>query len=287
MLKVNKQSNNTIMNIHEEYLQYHEKYVAKYGSKSIVLMQIGGFYEAYSTLTRGSNLFKISEILNIIVTRKNKSINTIDEKNPYMMGFNCCSASKFIQLLIEAGYHIIIVDQTSAPPKPKREVTNIFSPSTYIDYVSNENKYLMVLYFEINNSINSSKPNISVGMCATDSSTGDVFWYETHGSGLVNENESWEEAQRFYHFYRPVELIVYNVNNTELETKINIGDKIDLIPNQILLEYAKINPEYTKLGFQNKLLKKIYPKCGMESPIEFLNLNKYPYATIALTNSFD
>lgn len=287
MLKVNKQSNNTIMNIHEEYLQYHEKYVAKYGSKSIVLMQIGGFYEAYSTLTRGSNLFKISEILNIIVTRKNKSINTIDEKNPYMMGFNCCSASKFIQLLIEAGYHIIIVDQTSAPPKPKREVTNIFSPSTYIDYVSNENKYLMVLYFEINNSINSSKPNISVGMCATDSSTGDVFWYETHGSGLVNENESWEEAQRFYHFYRPVELIVYNVNNTELETKINIGEKIDLIPNQILLEYGKINPEYTKLGFQNKLLKKIYPKCGMDSPIEFLNLNKYPYATIALTNTFD
>lgn len=287
MTKVNKQTNNTPLNIYEEYLQYHEKYVDKYGSKSIVLMQVGDFFESYATNTRGCDLFKISEILNIVVTRKNKSINTIDEKNPYMLGFNCSASVKFIKLLIDAGYHVILIEQTTPAPNPKREITQIFSPSTYIDSVSSDNKYLMVLYFETNNSINSSKPNISVGMCATDSSTGEVFWYETHGSGLMNENESWEEAQRFYHFYRPIELIIYNVNNTGLETKINIGEKIDLIPNQIVLEYTKINPEYTKLGFQNKLLKKIYPQCGMESPIEFFDLNKYPYATIALTNTFD
>ena len=287
MTKVNKQTNNTPLNIYEEYLQYHEKYVDKYGSKSIVLMQVGDFFESYATNTRGCDLFKISEILNIVVTRKNKSINTIDEKNPYMLGFNYSASVKFIKLLIDAGYHVILIEQTTPAPNPKREITQIFSPSTYIDSVSSDNKYLMVLYFETNNSINSSKPNISVGMCATDSSTGEVFWYETHGSGLMNENESWEEAQRFYHFYRPIELIIYNVNNTGLETKINIGEKIDLIPNQIVLEYTKINPEYTKLGFQNKLLKKIYPQCGMESPIEFFDLNKYPYATIALTNTFD
>jgi DNA mismatch repair protein MutS len=288
MKKVNKRTNNSEISIYEEYLQYHEKYVDKYGSKSIVLIQIGGFFEAYGTLTRGPDLFKISEILNIIVTRKNKSINTIDEKNPYMLGYNCLSGSnKFIKLLIDAGYTVILIEQITPAPNPKRAITNIFSPSTYLENVTTDNKYLMVLYFETNNSINSSKPNISVGMCATDSSTGDVFWYETHGSGLMNENESWEEAQRFYHFYRPVELIIYNINNTDLETKINIGEKIDLIPNQIVMEYTKINPEYTKLGFQNKLFKKIYPQCGMESPIDYLNLEKYPYATVALTNTFD
>lgn len=290
MTKVNKQTNNTPMNIHEEYLQYHEKYVNKYGSKTIVLMQVGSFFECYSIEVSGPDLFKISEILNIIVTRKNKSISTIDEKNPYMMGFNCSASSKFIKLLIDAGYTTVLIEQVSPPPQPKREVTNIFSPSTYIDNISIENKYLMVLYFEINNSINSSKPNISVGMCAIDSSVGDVFWYETHGSGLMNENESWEEAQRFYHYYRPIELIVYTIDNTENDQKnmkINIGEKIDLIPNQIVVEYKKINPEYAKLVYQNKLFKKIYPQCGMESPIEFFDLNKYPYAIIALTNAFD
>jgi DNA mismatch repair protein MutS len=219
MTKVNKQANNTPMNIHEEYLQYHKKYVNKYGSKTIVLMQVGSFFECYSIEVSGPDLFKISEILNIIVTRKNKSISTIDEKNPYMMGFNYSASSKFIKLLIDAGYTTVLIEQVSPPPQPKREVTNIFSPSTYIDNISIENKYLMVLYFEINNSINSSKPNISVGMCAIDSSVGDVFWYETHGSGLMNENESWEEAQRFYHYYRPIELIVYTIDNTENDQK--------------------------------------------------------------------
>lgn len=286
----NKNSSSQVINIHEEYIQYHEKFIGKYGPKTIVLMQVGSFFECYSTETRGPNLFELSDILNIICTRKDKSVSTIDEKNPYMLGFNCAAINKFLKLLVDNNYTVVTIEQTTPPPKPKREVTNIFSPSTYIDNITTENKYLMILYFEINSAINSSKPNISVGMCAVDSTLGDVFWYESHGSGILNENESWEEAQRFYHYYRPVELITYLIDNTnsEIQTqKININEKIDIIPNQIMLEYKKINPEYTKLIFQNKLLKKVYPDCGMESPISFYNLDKSPYATIALTNTFD
>ena len=281
------------INIHEEYLQYHEKFVGKYGAKTIVLMQVGSFYECYSTETRGPNLFELSETLNIICTRKDKSITTINEKNPYMLGFNCAATNKFLKLLIDNNYTVVTVDQTTPPPKPKREVTNIFSPSTYIDNITTENKYLMVLYFETNSALNSTKSNVSVGMCAVDSTLGDVYWYESHGSGILNENEAWEEAQRFYHHYRPVELIIYQTDNsvangeTQNTKKNNIGEKIDIIPNQIMLEYKKINPEYTKLSFQNKLLKKVYPQCGMDSPISFYNLDKSPYATIALTNTFD
>ena len=40
---------NIKMNIHEEYWMYYEKYQKKYNSKSIVLMQVGSFHEAYST----------------------------------------------------------------------------------------------------------------------------------------------------------------------------------------------------------------------------------------------
>lgn len=290
MKKDTVQANKKI-NIHEEYLQYHEKFTNKYGPKTIVLMQVGSFYECYSTETRGPNLFELSDLLNIICTRKDKSVTTIDEKNPYMLGFNCAATNKFLKLLIDNNYTTVMIDQITPPPNVKREITNIFSPSTYIENITTENKYLMVLYFEINSAINSTKSNISVGMCAVDSTLGDVYWYESHGSGILNENEAWEEAQRFYHYYRPVELIVYQIDNTNNDDqstqKINISEKIDIIPNQIMLEYKKINPEYTKLLFQNKLLKKVYPQCGMNSPISIYNLDKSPYATIALTNTFD
>ena len=148
-----KHSSTQPINIHEEYIQYHEKFVGKYGPKSIVLMQVGSFYECYSTETRGPNLFELSDVLNIICTRKDKSVTTINEKNPYMLGFNCAATNKFLKLLVDNNYTVVTVDQTTPPPKPKREVTNIFSPSTYIDNISTENKYLMVLYFETNSAI--------------------------------------------------------------------------------------------------------------------------------------
>jgi DNA mismatch repair protein MutS len=284
MSKSNKQPK---MNIHEEYWQYHEKYQGKYGSKVVVLMAVGSFHEAYSTNERGPNLFQLSDLLNIVVTRKDKSISVIDEKNPYMLGFPSHSISKFLKILIDNSYTVVVIDQVTPPPNPARAVTGVYSPGTFIDTVTVENKYLMILYIEVNTSLNSTKSNISIGMSAVDTSTGQVIYYESHGSGIIDENESLEEAQRFYHYFRPIELIVYQIDNTNNDLKQKIIEKIDIIPNQTMLTYNKINPAFTKLSYQNTQLKKVYPQCGMETPIEFLDLSKYPYAIISMISSFD
>ncbi len=47
--KQTKKSSNEKINIHEEYLQIYEKHVAKYGPKTLLLMQVGSFHECYST----------------------------------------------------------------------------------------------------------------------------------------------------------------------------------------------------------------------------------------------
>jgi DNA mismatch repair ATPase MutS len=225
---------------------------------------VGSFHEAYSTDNDGPNLFQLSELLNIVCTRKDKSVDIIDIKNPYMLGFPSVALSKFMKILIDHYYTIIIIDQTTPPPNPLREVTGIYSPSTFIDNISSDTKYLMVLYIEINQSITNNKSNISIGMCAVDSSTGCVFVYEKHGTNLVNEIEAIEETQRFYHYYRPIELIIYlidninnmnnmnnmnNINNIDDINKNNkkkedIINKLDLLPNQIVNTYNKINPNF-------------------------------------------
>lgn len=278
------------ISITEEYFSYHEKYIGKYGSNTIVLLEVGSFYEMYSNPlnNKGPDLYKISDILNLIVTRKDK-LQPLSDTNVLMSGLPNHAISKFLKLLIDNNYTVVIFNQHKNIDGISRKLDGIYSPSTFIDNISTENKYLMTLYFEINTALNSSKSNISVGMSAIDISTGQVFWYESHGSGILNENESWEEAQRFYHNFRPVELIVYQIDNTQKNNanKINIGDKIDLLPNQVILTYSKINPEFCKLSYQTKLLKKVYPQCGIDSPIEYIGLEKYSYATISITNSFD
>ena len=120
------------MSIYEQYITYYKKYTKQYGSKGLVLMQVGSFYEMYGTETQGPNLKEIADILNTVCTRKDKSIKEVSMTNPYLVGFPMVATDKFVSLLIKNGYTLIMVDQVTPPPEPRREVTNIYSPSTYI-----------------------------------------------------------------------------------------------------------------------------------------------------------
>ena len=295
MSKSNKETKSKKVSITEEYFSYHDKYIAKYGPNTLVLLEVGSFYEMYSNpnTKRGPDLYAVSNITNLSVTRKDKSI-PLSDVNVLMAGMPNHAISKFLKILIDNNYTIVVFNQYKKSDKEIiRTFEGVYSPATFIDNTCVESKYMMTLYFEINNALHSSKPNISVGMSAIDTSTGQIHWYETHGSNICSETEVWDETQRFYHFYRPVELVVYQIDNVvnmsdnNLQKKINIGEKIDILPNQVMTTYSKINPEYTKLSYQNKLLGKVYSSGGLETPIEKCGLERAPYATISLINSLD
>ena len=306
--------------IYIEYILQHERYEKKYGkNKTIVLMQVGSFHEAYATNERGPNLFAISDLLNIVCTRKDKSVDIISDKNPYMLGFPSIALQKFMKILIDNKYTVIIIDQTTPPPNPTREVTGIYSPSTYIESVNpTDNKCLMTILIETHGK------SMSIGMNCIDISTGYVNYYETHGSGLIEENDALNESQRYYHFFRPIELIVYMLDKEDKEVE-QIISKLDILPEQVLFTYTRINNAFTKITYQNNMLAKVYsliPQIALNdqqralndqqrvlndqqlaskdpqldksimgraviTPIEKLDLEKYPYAIISLIISFD
>ena len=132
------------MTIIDDYFDYYKKYKNIYGEKTVILMQVGSFFEMYETTEDVSitNIKNIAELLNIHVTKKSK-----DEA--YMAGFPEFSLSKYIQLLIDYKYVTVLIEQTTPPPHPKREVTEIFSPSTYIDGIKkSDNNYITAIYLE-------------------------------------------------------------------------------------------------------------------------------------------
>lgn len=142
-------------NILDEYFRLFDKYSNKYGkNNTILLLQVGSFHEAYQTLEKGPILQKISDLLNIMVSRKNKSITEISFKNPWMLGFPSPSLQKFLKILIDNGYNVVIGDQITAPPNPKRAITNIISPGTYLDDNTPDVNNIISIYIEeINNII--------------------------------------------------------------------------------------------------------------------------------------
>ena len=102
-------------------------------------MQVGHFYECYGVdnqaeRSNADNLYKLADISDIQLTRKNKSIPENSRKNPLMIGVNLFSIDKYIQILLNNNFTSIIIKQTADPPFLERKVTNVYSPGTNIEY---------------------------------------------------------------------------------------------------------------------------------------------------------
>uniref|UniRef100_A0A6C0ECV4 DNA mismatch repair proteins mutS family domain-containing protein n=1 Tax=viral metagenome TaxID=1070528 RepID=A0A6C0ECV4_9ZZZZ len=265
----------------DEYLDYHKKFYKKYGEKSLVLIQVGSFYEAYSIETEGPNLKAISDLINIVCTRKDKKQSTIDKKNPYMLGFPLISADKHISLLINNGYTLIIIDQTTPPPDPKREITNIISPGTYIGVTPTvDTNYVAMVFFEYEKQ-KIGQPLLCSGMSAIDVTTGKVVIYETLSS-LVDADLALDNTNRFLTSIQPKEIILTKMGDGKMSLD-TICEYLLLDKNKLqIMEYDKTT---SKLSYQNELLKNIYSdKKNMLTPVEFLDLDNYNYARISFVN---
>jgi DNA mismatch repair ATPase MutS len=53
-------------------------------------------------------------------------------KNPFYVGVPVAHADKHIKSLIGSGFTIVFVEQITKPPNPKRALTRVLSPITYL-----------------------------------------------------------------------------------------------------------------------------------------------------------
>lgn len=275
------------MTIIDEYLAYQEKYVKKYGQKTVVFEMIGSFYEAYATNTRGYKLAEVAEKLNLILTRKDKKIDKIDEKNPLMLGFPAVAIEKYLKLLVDDGFTVVIVDQVTPPPNPKRKVTGVYSPGTYIHEHMNQDSNNIVSLFIEDEIQKDGSVLMCIGMSVIDLSTGENTVHESYS---LNGDEKYalDEAVRFITSYNPKETLIYRKNNSSKMSMTMDAMILYLeLESKIYHYYTDINKHFFKISYQNEFLRKIFPDTGMLTPIEYLDLEKLPYAIISLITILD
>ena len=280
--------------ITEDYLNYHKEFIKKFGDKTLVLMQVGSFFELYSIsdieLNFGPNLKEVSSLLNIIYTKKDKSVKDVNIKNPLMIGFPLISSDKFITLLTNNGYTVVLIEQTTLPPDPKREVTHIYSPSTYVgDTVSTNTNYAINLYIEYTKQrkkdiiIN----NLCCGVSAIDISTGKVLIHEGLPT-LDDETIGIDDIGRFISTIQPREIFIV-INGSGSFTYKDIIDYLQL--DERIVKIKEHDKRYEKITYQEEYLKNIYGDKILNptnlSIIELLNLEKTPFALISLIMMID
>ena len=271
------------MSIYEQYISYHKKYKKQYGIKGLVLMQVGSFYEMYATDTEGPNLKEIADLLNTVCTKKDKNVKEVSMSNPYLVGFPMVATDKFISLLIKNGYTLIMVDQVTAPPEPKRQVTNIYSPSTYIGTTNTiDHNYATCIYLEYEKQKNNQNL-ICVGLSSIDISTGKVIVDEgisTHADSEI----AIDNALRFISICMPKEIFIV-INGTG---KYSDKDFINILQlDDRIVKIKKFDEKYSKIKFQTEFLSNIYSNKMNMSIIENLDLEKTLYARISLVMLID
>lgn len=262
----------------DEYLDYTKTYKEKYGERCIVLMQVGSFFEIY-TITDNitdNEVFIIADLCSIQTSRKNKAISEVSRANPIMAGFPLHSISKFTQILLNNNYTIVLIEQVTEPPNPKRAVTEILSPGANINISNKQSNYMMVIFYEIINGF------VIAGISGIDLSTGKTFVYEV-GSTKQDPEFAHDEIFRFISTYNPIELVILSAQLKD-EDKKAILKKLNI--NKILVHYKWENCEY--INFFNSIInqkeildKAFFVKKGLISIIELLNLERFTIARVA------
>ena len=252
----------------DDYLNYLDEYRKKYGENTIILIQVGSFFELYDTDANSRYLYKIADICNIQVSRKNKSILEVSRNNPIMCGFPIYVINKYIQLILQNNYTIILIEQVTEPPEPQRKITEILSPATNININSKKSNYIMVLYYEEIDNL------LIVGITGVDLTTGRSFIYE-NASSKSDPQYTLDETYRLITIYNPCEILI-------LSDKLNDNTKksiLNIINNNSLIhakwEDYELSSNIKKIDYQNKILEKSFINKSMLSIIEFLNLEKY------------
>jgi len=261
------------------YFELQRIFEEKYGPDTVVLMEVGTFYEVYEVNNDELKIGKakeVAELLNIQLTRKNKTILENSIANPLMAGVPTVSIERYLSRLVQSRrYTIVVVRQKGVPPKIKRYIGNIISPGTNFDYLLEPTEnYIVSLIVGLNRGI------YSCGYSAIDVSTGKTFLNEVHGT-IDDKTYALDEIFNQLQSYHTAEVL------------LTLDDPA--IDSEWLLRYLEIEGHisYTlgrsrhKIAYQNELLGNVYEIRSFLSPIEYLDLERYPYASESLTLLID
>ena len=279
MDKIKNETNSLVDYYFEQCKKYNKIY-----EKNVILMQCGSFFELYGLekdKNLGANLQEICNLLEIQLTKKKKSNPEISRNNPFMAGIPLFVLNKYVDILLSENYTVIIIEQTTPPPNPKREVTKIISPSTNLDnnFVQVNNNFLMCIYFTIGN----NKTNFLTGSISyVDVNTNESFVYECQEQ---DTKINLEDIYKIIIMYRPSEIVFITDNTTKKDlTSIEILHSfIKTLPNCCIHNKLNcgIDDLFFKLAYQKSVLNKVFNNTGLLSVIEFLDLEVKPLSLIS------
>lgn len=281
----------------KEYFDFYTEKILEYGERTCVLYENGAFYEVYQIdeeLEKIGNASKLSPILNNM-TYTSKVIGKI---TVHFIGFNTSCLDKFLPLLLNENYTVVIVSQLETSDNRvtkgnlKRGVTKTYSPSLQpIDYNSGSLIFLMV---NVCSSMSSSKKNakvnftVNTSVCAVNNEYNSIELCENIFQCSLNDlnslNQCLDEVDRIIYRYFPKEVQVRIQCDSQFWGKNLFSEFFSNNYENVTVRQIDLKTLITHVDEQNSFLKDIYSHVnfGMLQPIEYMELQDSTLSVINL-----
>jgi DNA mismatch repair protein MutS len=268
------------MSIAQDYLDYTQQWKKEYGEKTLVLIQVGSFFECYSLRKSdgsiygidspyGSNIEEFASINDMIIANKNSSLHG---KQLVMAGVGVAYVDKYLKRLQEHGYTIVIYSQDVNAKNTTRSLSEIISPGTFFSPDTEElsNNVMCVWLYKSVASKYNTIAQVTIGVANIDIFTGKTSLFQ-FSSDYSHNPSTYDELERYISAYKPSEcLLVANMpekvindiigfvglQNTKMHKVDITSDTVKSDNSNTLSTFAK-NAE--KQIYQKEILKKFYP----------------------------
>lgn len=281
----------------KEYFALTEKYTAEYGPNTVVLLQVGAFFEVYGQIITppagggvrcsGSRIDDFCVICEL--AKANKTPGFV------MAGFRDYGLDKYLKKLQEAGYTAVVYIQDGLKTPPTRVLQGIYSPGTYFSTdispggadagrgagagAGLSNNIACIWIDKISRTL-------IMGMTNIDIYTGRATIFETENKDKHNPT-TYDEVERFIASYTPSEVIlISNLSAREIEDIIHYTNIQAKVIHRVstagtVAGTSSVKAERcTKQIYQMEVLNTFYPDgCAKSLEHSFMN---YTIATQSL-----
>ena len=261
------------MSLIKEYFRLSKEAVEKYGAKTILLMQVGAFYECYGEVTNRANIEEFCRTCELACANKAPGV--------VMAGFRDYSLDKYVNRLQEAGYTVPVHSQ-DAQIKEERSLSGVYSPGTFFTGESAALSNCVACIW-----LERMRNKTVIGMANIDVFTGrsSVFEVETE---LMHAPTTYDELERFISAHTPSEVIIIteNFSQKQVEDLLNFTSIVDCARLIHRLDANVSNPNQNQIQkskkqvYQREIMSRFFGAASSHALIPFTS---YEYATQALT----
>jgi len=237
------------MALTQMYYNLLDEYHIKYGKNTFLLMQVGSFFEVYSSSENGSNIVSFSQICDLKIANK---------QDGFMAGFRDYMVEKYLSKINESGYTSVVYVQEEVDGVIQRKESAIYSPgTTFLDDESKLSNNVTCVW------IHKTRKDIVFGLSNLDIFTGKINLYE-YQQVYYHNPTTYDNIENFMSIYKPVEIIfIYNVEDTLIDQILHYlrtsSKKITRVSLTVDNPYKTHATRCENQVYQNELIRTFYP----------------------------